>query len=378
MIYGSSDDEDFEEEFEEWQEMIRSDSEMDDSSDDDMAEYAEMSMYKNDRIQHYGQSAIDDYAATQQIVAAQYHQEQQQQHQPQYLSHQQQQQQQYHPDQISTSLDLERQVTEAPATATSPSGVKPMSFRDTLDLEQGETIKLSLTPSIARGTDENGYNDYQANSKQKKANKLEALLSNDEIEQNDARKSKDQKKEKSGLRKLFSRNKDGKKDKQRKGSVDKTSITDSISETASLNSQSTGYSERERMNSVDSSNQPEQPVQLKIHPGNVRFGEECKLVQVYPTTTAAELIQQVVDSFNANIGGSEEAYLDYTLTVKSIDGGKLGEAEKKKHSNNVEWLIFTSPFFYRRIYACAAWSPVDHLSFAEHPLEHANAIIEEG
>ncbi|KAI8380896.1 uncharacterized protein BYT42DRAFT_603975 [Radiomyces spectabilis] len=380
VIIGSSDDEDFEEEYEEWNEnMASSDSDGDSSSDDDYEYYDKQQIYADD------QSNIHPYEA-----------------QMQASTHPLQKLMANGPSQPTTGNGGRR-----PSNGSIQSGQnnqRSVPFRDTLDLEQSETIKISLTPTIAR--DDEGYAFHDPT---KKANKLEKLIAGNDDPLQQRRNSKDkekEKKEKTGIRKFFSRNsKDGKDKKAKKGG-DRVSITDSMSETASLSSQSTGYSERERTGSVDSTQQhlyghrapnsqqpqynghgnlqqaspytaqrvshqqasppvhgaqdiksqqyqerlsipdsplsaqqsspsslststhlqqpsvePTQPFLLKIYAGNVNFGELFKTVPAYPSTTAMELVQQMVDDLDREIRSpTADASLEYYLSVKGVDG----------------------------------------------------------
>ncbi|KAI8141534.1 hypothetical protein BJV82DRAFT_560738 [Fennellomyces sp. T-0311] len=330
VIFGASDDEDFEEEYEEWQETIRTDSDTDDDTtdtdddEDDDDYYDDVKLYTSSG---YGQSPVDNYTRSQQqqmwSTSPQQQAQVQNPQQYQYQQAMQQQQQQQQGPSIQQHSQSQQQQQQ------------PASGLRNFDLEPSETIKYSLTPAIARtSTDFNNYGSYRDDNKQSKASKLESILAADENTniQEQQRGSKEKEK-KGGLRKLFSRNtKDGKDKKQRKGSTDKQSVNDSI-ETASFSSQSTGHSghsERERINSVDSSSQqrgdvleaPAQPAILKIFAGNVRFGAEYKIAHAYPSTTAAELIQQAlhrfdIENYQAN---NVDAHLDYFLIIKGVDG----------------------------------------------------------
>ncbi|KAI9319512.1 hypothetical protein BX666DRAFT_2025803 [Dichotomocladium elegans] len=347
VIFGDSDDDDFEEEFEEWQETIRTDSDTDETDDTDDSEedddyYDSVKLYSGaSTTDDYGQSPIDNFSRSQQ-----------QQHQQQTLLQQPQLHVNTEITQTAPSIN-----SSSPSSASTPRSNMP--FRDTLDLEASETIKYSLTPEIARGTDEigpvNGYRGvgvYPTNdapqSPQSKAEKLESILSGGDSVSEQRRGSKD-KKEKGGLRKLFSRNKDSRDKKQRKGSMDRQN-GESAAETASLSSQSTGFSDRERNNSVDSGHTQQhhnhqqyyqqqharqeqrnqdyqsddpQPTILKIFAGNITFGAEYKTAQAYESTTAAELIQYALNTFDIQSrpqNANADSLLDYFLVVKGVDG----------------------------------------------------------
>lgn len=307
VIFGSSDDEDFEEEYEEWQETIRSDTDTDneDTTTTDSSDYDD---YYDD-VHLYSSAFGQDLQQPQQSPP----QQQQHQHQQHYRS---------------------------------------TTFRDTLDLEASETRKISLTPLVARGRDEyhqgTSYQSQEEKSNNNNNNKLDLLLNSNSDEPTNATTTPahtKEKKEKSGLRKLFSRNKSKDKKKkqqqqqqqQRKGSVDKQSITESIlSETASTSSQSITTSSGVGVDSGIDTSSSLQPVMLKIFAGNdVRFlGEAAyKIAHVYPSTTTVELIQEALDTFDIEDCNTDpDAHLDYFITVKGVDGGKenvQGQTEKR-------------------------------------------------
>ena len=225
--------------------------------------------------------------------------------------------------------------------------------RNTLNLED-ETIKISLTPSIARGYDDHHRNsDSSIQSKLKKAAKLDKLLgpsSSPEptIQEQQRRNSKDSnssKKEKSGIRKFFSRssstggnNKESKKNKKSSASLslERQLSGGSNYETASISSQSTGMMsfDRDRQGSLDSSiisaAASVQPTQLKINAGNITdFGNELyKFALIYPFTTALELIHQVIqhpnDENNEDVlVENTSAYHDYYLIVRTLGGDEF-------------------------------------------------------
>ncbi|KAF1803906.1 hypothetical protein FB192DRAFT_1279741 [Mucor lusitanicus] len=244
IIYGSSDDEeDFEAEFEQWDEKMRSDDSETDDQDSDQD--------SDDPYNYY-----DD-----------------------------------HNQSYSDQADL-----------------------DTLNLED-ETIKISLTPSIARGYDDQQRNsDSSIQSKLKKAAKLEKLLGSSAspepaVQEQQRRNSKDN-------------NSGGKKEKSAtQSSLERQLSGGSNYETASISSQSTGIMsfDRDRQGSLDSSIMSAaaavQPTQLKIHAGNITdFGHEpYKYALIYPSTTALELIHQVIHL----------AYHDYYLIVKTLGGDEF-------------------------------------------------------
>lgn len=209
--------------------------------------------------------------------------------------------------------------------------------RDTLNLDE-ETIKISLTPSIAR----DDHNNSSAN-KAKKASKLEKLLGSSDSDnlQQERRGSKDSnnsKKEKTGIRKFFSRNSKIKTDQRR-------SSGGSQYETASISSQSTGISslvDRDRSGSLDSTMQQQQQQQqqqmqqnyqqgteLKIHAGNINhfinstgLVESYKFVTVYATTTATELIHLSLQD-QAQLHDQDMTYHDFYLIVRTLGGDEF-------------------------------------------------------
>lgn len=226
--------------------------------------------------------------------------------------------------------------------------------RDTMNLED-ETIKISLTPSIARGNDDHHRSsDSSIQSKLKKAAKLDKLLGSSSspeptIQEQQRRNSKDSnssKKEKSGIRKFFSRSssiggssKESKKSKKLSSSsstLERQLSGESNYETASISSQSTGMVsiDRDRQGSLDSSiisaAASVQPTQLKINAGNITdFGNEpYKFVLIYPSTTALELIHQVIQRPNNEndediLVENTSAYHDYYLIVRTLGGDEF-------------------------------------------------------
>ncbi|ORZ07635.1 hypothetical protein BCR42DRAFT_151307 [Absidia repens] len=386
VIFGGSDDEDdFAEEYEEWNEALLSSDSDGSSSDSDDYDYYSSSLSGNGYNSNSNNNQVGFSKAA------------------------------HVPPIVTQSLDRrtsEQHSIDSPLSARS----NRLGSRDTLDLEQSETIKISLTPSIARGggdVDNNqGYNQYQQQQKKSTMNKLERLLGEDDsLTSPTSPKSSGGIGKKSSIRKFFSR---GSKDSnsssgsgKRKDSASKISISggDSIlSETNSISSQSTSYSERDRSGSLDSAmllqaygaspssdgndyhqqhatnnmvtpintdsnryygpnssdkfntctspssitspssftsqsmssfsqphpyqqsqqhqyqNQQEQPTTLMIHGGNIVFDDKAKPAMVYTSTTAIELIQQVVETFDF---GPKETITDraanYYLVVKGAD-----------------------------------------------------------
>ncbi|KAG1046421.1 hypothetical protein G6F43_011094 [Rhizopus delemar] len=154
---------------------------------------------------------------------------------------------------------------------------------------QEETIKISLTPTIAKSVEEEKQSYKQ--SKSKKTAKLEKLLhSSLEKKEKKGRKSKK-------IRKFFSRG--SKKEK-------KTGLeSELLNETSSINSSQSSLVSRDRMGSVDST---QSITALKIQGGSDDIQETW--VNVYPSTTAAEVIQQI----------RPEEDCDYYLVVKTLGG----------------------------------------------------------
>ncbi|CAO3621349.1 unnamed protein product [Mucor hiemalis] len=215
--------------------------------------------------------------------------------------------------------------------------------RDTMNLED-ETIKISLTPSIARDEHNNRASDSSIQSKLKKAAKLEKLLgtASPEPVNGQRRGSKDSnnsKDKKSGIRKFFSRGSSSSSDKEKgkkKGKGDRRSSGGSQYETASISSQSTGVVslvDRDRSGSLDSTlqqQQQQQPTHLKIHAGNISqfinssgMVESYKFVPVYPTTTATELIHLALQDQEQQLQDQYTTYHDYYLVVRTVGGDEL-------------------------------------------------------
>ncbi|CAO0802338.1 unnamed protein product [Mucor circinelloides] len=361
IIYGSSDDEeDFEAEFEQWDEKMRSDdSETDDQdsdedSDDPYNYYDDHNQGYSDQTDLYSPYQANEPAAE----TASYQQQQQQRrslistkpinntsyiHNPNNNTNNADSIDQY--NQISNDSDIINDLEDHVARNMD---------RDTLNLED-ETIKISLTPSIARGYDDQQRNsDSSIQSKLKKAAKLEKLLgpsSSPEptVQEQQRRNSKDSnngKKEKSGIRKFFSRSSSGssssKESKKSKKSGAQSSLERQLSggsnyETASISSQSTGMMsfDRDRQGSLDSSIMSAaaavQPTQVKIHAGNITdFGHEpYRSALIYPSTTALELIHQVIRRSNDDnadailVDENAVAYHDYYLIVKTLGGDEF-------------------------------------------------------
>lgn len=353
IIYGSSDDEDdFEAEFEQWNERMRSDdSETDDEdsdedSDDPYRYYDGQGDYSNSAHQPMDVYTSHDqqnnshnnsnhlHQELQQQQQQQDQQQQQQQYQQQEQQHQQQHQQQQQLQQRLQQQQLQQQQQQMRSEPieyddsgdsdiiNDPSDhIVRNTNRETMNLDE-ETIKISLTPSIARGVDDTRHSDSSIQSKLKKASKLEKLLgsssSPEPVQQRRGSKDKE-KKEKSGIRKFFSRSNSSSSSNKKNSKKDRQSSVGSIYETASMDSQSTGMAsfERDRSGSLDSA--APQPTKLKIHAGNANdfSGAAYKYTQVYPSTTAIELIHQVVENQDNQ---EDDLYNDYYLIVRNLGG----------------------------------------------------------
>lgn len=215
-----------------------------------------------------------------------------------------------------------------------------VSNRDTLNLED-ETIKISLTPSIARGYgDSSRHSDGNIQSKLKKAAKLEKLLgggSSPSPEPDIAQRSnkeKDTKKEKSGIRKFFSRSSSGSSTKESKKSKKnsdvsierQTSNSSSIHhDTGSVSSASmlSYEQQRERSGSQDSTQSLLQPTQIKVFPGNLTDefnGASYRDASVYPSTTSLEVIQQLLQLDEQQLLND---YQEYHIVIKTIHGDEF-------------------------------------------------------
>ncbi|KAI8997213.1 hypothetical protein BDB01DRAFT_770279 [Pilobolus umbonatus] len=292
IIYGSSDDEDdFESEFNLWHERMNSDDSDDSDSDsDDPYNYYENPHDVFDNSPH----PADVYSP----------------YTPPVNQHLQ-----------PPSGDTEGIMsTDSDIINDREEQIKYSQNNHSSDFED-ETIKISLTPSIARGQDSNrgssGSNrssDTSIQTKLKKAAKLEKLLSGS-TDQSD-------KKEKSGIRKFFSRGNSSAKEKDKKKKDKHSSTGSSVLETGSIDSQSIDIAsiDNERMGSVDSEIQPSS-VKLKLLPGNLDFGVPCKYVIVDSTTTAAEMIHDAIPDLIED--DHETAYQDYSIIVKTQSGDEF-------------------------------------------------------
>lgn len=391
VIFGDNDD-DFAEEYEEWDEALLSSDSDNSSSDSDDYDYYSSHLSGN------GHPSNNDIGSSSNNSQVDYQQPQMTSGVHSKAAHV--------PHIVTQSLDR-RQSDHSLDSPLSSLGNSRAGPRDTMDLEQSETIKISLTPSIARsgGEADDGYGYNRSQNQQKKTvNKLERLLGEDDplASPTSPRNSGGSSGKKSSIRKFFSRgSKDGGSSGKRKDSKTSSLGADSIlSETASVSSQSTtSYSERDRSGSLDSamllqtqgssvsdhlntnnatsamsaysdpsryytptdgpnsvmasptspsslmspssftsSSMPfdphpphplhqqsvEQPVVLMVHGGNLAFGDDAKPALAYTSTTAMEMIQQVVDKLDPEASEPiEDRATNYYLVVKGVDGGKF-------------------------------------------------------
>ncbi|CAO3642007.1 unnamed protein product [Cunninghamella blakesleeana] len=237
VIFGDSDDEegDFEKEYEEWDGALLSSDSDDMSSDSDDYEYYSSHLAGNGHPDHpsfqngFMQQQFNNSNKPTPIVT-------------QSLDRRPSQQSVDSPSSANSILSPQQHNNQGRFPGGGP-------FRDTLDLEQSETIKISLTPSIARGGGESSNNNNNNNNNGSAAGRLERILGDDDsiTSPTSPRSGK-----KSGFRNFFSRkNSSGGKRKE-----NKTSSVSSISagsyENGSTSSLSTSYSERNRSGSLDS------------------------------------------------------------------------------------------------------------------------------
>lgn len=334
IIYGgaSSDSEDdtFEAAFEQWDERMRSDSSDDSDASDD----------SEDPYNYYDDSRHQSYTEQPQPP-----QHQQDYSMDMYTPYNDNNNNRHMVDPVDYYNNDDRHSRDSDILNDGELSTNRNSNRDTMNLDD-ETIKISLTPSIARDEHNNRASDSSIQSKLKKAAKLEKLLgsaSPEPINPN-RRGSKDSnnssKDKKSGIRKFFSRNSSSSnsdKDKsKKKGKGDRRSSGGSQFETASISSQSTGVvsiGDRDRSGSLDSTlqqQQQQQPTHLKIHAGNINqfinssgMVESYKFVPVYPTTTATELIHLALQDQEQQLQDQYMTYHDYYLVVRTVGGDEL-------------------------------------------------------
>lgn len=334
-MYGTSDDEsDYEAEFEHWNERMRSDDSEDDTDDDDPYQY-----YQDQNSYYADQQTVDMYASSytaQNQVAFDMHNGptannyNNNNNNPVMLP-EDEPIDYYNDDHLSGDSDIINDPEDQ---------VVRKENRDTMNLEN-ETIKISLTPSIARGYGENRHSDGNIQSKLKKAAKLEKLLGGSspspepESQRNKSSKDKENKKERSGIRKFFSRGNNNSKEskKSKQSSSNKNSQNEALErhpsngssnyETGSISSSMQSY-ERERSGSQDSTSV--QATKIKVYPGNVTdFGDiPYKYAMAYPSTTSIELIQQLVQlEQDEDRLLDDNAYQDYHIMIKTSSGDEF-------------------------------------------------------
>jgi hypothetical protein len=326
LILSTSDDEDLEEEFEEWQEDMRSETDTDFDSDEDIYEIdgSDQMHHHAYQVGPYPRQVHSDLVIKNQADGPDTKPTVSGATQAEIME-------------PETVVKINKQSSVVMAADESNKGTAAVAdintrraspYKPGLDLDQDETIKISLTPSIARDDEYGSAKSEDSQYRQRKSNKLDKLISNSEEgrrseeqrEQKDGGRD-DGKEKKGGFKRFFSRGKDG-KDKKKKGS---SSYGDtrrsSDTETSSINSQSTGYSDHHK-NSVDQTAQEYQPTPLRIYAGNIQFATPYKTINIYPSTTAAELVERAVDTFD--IQDSEDlvdGHLDFYICIKGVDGG---------------------------------------------------------
>ncbi|KAL0081092.1 hypothetical protein J3Q64DRAFT_1756571 [Phycomyces blakesleeanus] len=329
VIIGLSDDEDFEEEFEEWHEtMVSSESSSEESSDDDDDddyEYMEeRQMYGIEDYQE-GSLTLDHFPDDPSSLAT-----------------------------IAPSLVSDRRMSEGsiidirPVESPQASVRAPLTFDDTIASE-ADTIRISLTPNIARGTTEE-TSPVDAGGDKPRRNTIDQLMSSiaadidlDADTESSSIGKPRERKERNSLRKFFSRGKDKDKDKEKDKDKNKKNrqSSDSVLDNASLNSQSTGgysererptsiaYSDRERPMSMDSTRRDSEDAQLQhqtvqtaltIYAGTIPSEMDSLILRATATTMASELVEQAVQDFVTHGEMPEQEGVEYFLTVKGIDG----------------------------------------------------------
>lgn len=302
IIYGSSDDEDdFQAEFEQWNERMHSeDSETDDQDSDEVSEdpyqfYTEGSE-EQQTLDMYSASPtqmdMNDYQITSKTINSS-------------LTNNN-----YVPDE--EPIDYYNHFTQD----TLERDTQTDQNRESFQLNE-ETIKISLTPSIARDDGQGRHSDNDIQAKLKKAAELEKLFNSEDLQQHHSKSITKEKKEKFGLRKFFSRN--NKKNKSSDSLVVESRLSNGSSYYESGSVSSSVY-ERD---SIDST---VHPTLVKVYAGNItEFGHVLyKEAPVYPSTTALELIHQLVQ-LEQDEGSQhlvdDSAYHDYYLIVKTSNGG---------------------------------------------------------
>ncbi|CAO3698365.1 unnamed protein product [Rhizopus microsporus] len=291
IIFGSSDseDDDFEAEFQEWDEKMRSSDESDldsSTSGDD----------EDDDPYHY-------YDEPQPIYPNQPHRS--------ILS--EEEDEKIIPN-LDSHLSADSDIINDPRDFICYQGPQEMEqkkendsdYDDNDDDFKDETIKISLTPSIARGSEDSRRDsDTSIQTKLKKAAKLERLLASSSSPSSSALPDKKEKKA-SGIRKFFSRSK-------KPGSNSSSNSSNNIDAAQVTTNDTLSHN----------SSQPaivNETTRLKIQPGNPTMKFKESYIDVYPNTTACEVIQQILDKEKELEQESESSYNDYYLIVKTLSG----------------------------------------------------------
>ncbi|KAI8577958.1 hypothetical protein K450DRAFT_249227 [Umbelopsis ramanniana AG] len=324
-ILSNSDDEEIEEEFEEWEEEMRSETDSDFDSGDDIYEIDDPENPYTGTYPRQGQSDLaiknhDQPAFVEQapmkatVNKVTTHEMEKVEPVAAQKAHT------YH----STTTEEPEVRSKVPAE-TEPRKSSP--YKPGLDLDEDETIKISLTPSIARDDEFADRKSDDSDSRLRKASKLDKILSKEDT----SRRSEDlkdsgreeSKEKKGGFKRFFSRGKESKDKKKKSSSSTGDNRRSSDTETSSINSQSTGYSDH-RKNSVDSAAQDYQPTPLRIYAGNIQFSSPYKTVYIYPSTTAAELVERAVDTFDIqDTNDLVDGHLDFYISIRGADGGNV-------------------------------------------------------
>ncbi|KAI9259048.1 hypothetical protein BY458DRAFT_557845 [Sporodiniella umbellata] len=270
LVYGNSSDEAsdaFESEFQHWNEaMDSSDSNSDTSLDSDGSE-------GDDPYQYYGEQGYADAEAT----------EHGEDDVPTLESH------------LSADSDIINDPKDYLYCEEPVQESGEVEGEEVTQAEE-ETLKISLTPQIARDLAEpERHSDSSLPSKLKKAAKLEKLLVT----------SPQEKKKTSGIRKFFSR---GKKKEERRLS------SSTLEDTLSIGSSQSSLVRDHRVGSLDSQNAVRH---LKVLAG-MPLGFSEAWVDVEPQTTSADLIHQLLAK--EATGVDTETYQDYYLMVKTPSG----------------------------------------------------------
>ncbi|KAI9288322.1 hypothetical protein BC943DRAFT_349746 [Umbelopsis sp. AD052] len=321
-ILSNSDDEEVEEEYEEWEEEMRSETDSDFDSGDDIYEIDDP---ENPYTGTYPRQGQSDLAIKNHDQPAVVEQAPMKATVNKVTTHEMEQvepivAQKAHTYHSTTSEEPE--VRSKVPVETEPRKSSP--YKPGLDLDEDETIKISLTPSIARDDEFADRKSDDSDSRLRKASKLDRILSKDDA----GRRSEDlkdsgreeSKEKKGGFKRFFSRGKESKDKKKKSSNSTGDNRRSSDTETSSINSQSTGYSDH-RKNSVDSAAQDYQPTPLRIYAGNIQFSSPYKTVYIYPSTTAAELVERAVDTFDIqDTNELVDGHLDFYISIKGADG----------------------------------------------------------